>query len=126
MYIAGDRFSFAQAAQRALAENSAGQTFFVLALPAAALALALNAPGSQAALRDRVIASNGVLLVCRRDIDNGRIDSSALVSDVVLVRGWPAAGEGGLPAGQRYFAQEDSAKLPTVNESLRSLRAACS
>jgi hypothetical protein len=126
LYIAGARFSFAEAAQRALSENGASQKFFVLVLPEAAAALAVNAPARQAQLRDRLLGADGVLLVCRRDVDNGRIDPSTLVGEVVAVRGWPAPGEASLPAGQRFFAQEDRSKLPTVNENLRSLRATCS
>lgn len=73
-----------------------------------------------------MIAANGAPMVCRRDIDNGRIDPALLVSEVVVVRGWPAPGEAGLAPGQRYFAQEGRSSLPTVNQNLRSLRATCS
>lgn len=126
LYIAGDGFSFDAAAQRALAQNPGGRRFFLLTLPPEAPALRRNALPAQARLRDRVIAGNGVLLVCQRDLDKGRIDAAALVSQVVPVRGWPPKGSPQLPSGQRYFPGEDRANLPAANEALRRLRAACS
>lgn len=126
LYIAGDGFSFDAAAQRALAQNPGGRRFFLLTLPPEAPALRRNALPAQARLRDRVVAGNGVLLVCQRDLDKGRIDAAALVSQVVPVRGWPPKGSPQLPPGQRYFPGEDRANLPAANEALRRLRAACS
>lgn len=126
LYIAGDGFSFEAAAQRALAQNPGGQRFFLLALPSQASALRRNAPPAQARLRERVIAADGVLLVCQRDLDNGRIDAASLVGGVVPVRGWPPQGSRQLPPGARYFPGEDRAALPASNEALRRLRSACS
>lgn len=125
LYIAGDGFGFETAAQRALAQNPGGRRFFLLTLPAEAGALRRRAPASQARLRDRVVAGNGVLLVCQRDLDHGRIDAAELVPGVVAVRGWPAPGAAQLPPGQRYFPDEDRSKLPASNEALRRLRSAC-
>ncbi len=126
LYIAGDGFSFDTAAQRALAQNPGGRRFFLLTLPSEAPALRRNALPAQARLRDRVIAGNGVLLVCQRDLDKGRIDAAALVNQVVPVRGWPPKGSPQLPPGQRYFSGEDRANLPAANEALRRLRSTCS
>ena len=75
-----------------------------------------------------MLAANGVLLVCQRDLDNGHIDAAELVAEVVAVRGWPpkhAAGSHALPPGQRYFPGEDRSTLPAANEALRRLRSAC-
>lgn len=126
LYIAGDGFSFETAAQRALAQNPGGRRFFLLTLPPEAPALRRNALPAQARLRDRVIAGNGVLLVCQRDLNQGRIDAATLVSQVVPVRGWPPKGSPQMPPGQRYFPGEDRAHLPAANEALRRLRATCS
>ena len=126
LYIAGDGFSFKSAAERALADNPRGQRFFVLVLPREAVALGDRATPAQRRLRDRVRLANGVLLVCQRDLDNRRIVAANLLDGVVPVRGWPAAGERSLGAGQRYFADEDPALLPKSNEALRRLRATCS
>ena len=126
LYIAGDGFSFQVAAQRALAQNPNGQRFFLLTLPPETTALQRNAPPATRRLRERVSAANGVLMVCRRDIDNRRIDANLLAPEVVPVRGWPAAGSPSLPAvGQRYLAGENPEHLPASNEALRRLRAAC-
>ena len=73
-----------------------------------------------------MVAANGVLLLCHRDLDNGRIDAARLASDVVPVRAWPEPGSNELLAGQRYFANEDPTALPAANEALRQLRSACS
>jgi len=126
LYIAGDGFSFEAAAQRGLAQNPGGRRFFLLALPPEASALRRNAPPAQARLRDRVVAGNGVLLVCQRDLDKGRIDADALVGGVVAVRGWPPHGSRQLPPGARYFPDEDRSSLPASNEALRRLRSTCS
>ena len=126
LYIAGDGFSFSTAAERGLAQNPGGRRFFVLTLPPEAGALLRTAPPAQVRLRDRVIAANGVLLVCQRDLDNGRINASALVEGVVPVRGFPARGSPQLPHGERYFPGENPAQLPAANEALRRLRSTCS
>lgn len=126
LYIAGDGFGFQTAAERALAQNPGARRFFLLALPPEARALGANATPAQRRLRERVLAANGVLMVCQRDLDNGRIAAAGLVEGVVPVRGWPAGGSDSLPAGQRYFADENPAQLPAANEALRRLRSACS
>lgn len=126
LYIAGSGFSFEQAANRALAQNPKGQRFFVLALPPNATALTKAAPKSAAAVRERVTAAGGVLLVCQRDIDNRSIDAARLVPGVVPVRGFPPADSSALPHGERYFAGENPDNLPRSNEALRRLRSACS
>lgn len=126
LYIAGDGFSFSTAAERGLAQNPGGRRFFVLTLPPEAAALQRNAPPALARLRERVVAGNGVLLVCQRDLDNRRLDASALVEGVVPVRGFPPKGSPQLPHGERYFPGEDPAQLPAANEALRRLRSTCS
>ena len=126
LYIAGDGFSFHQAAEHGMAQNPGGGRFFLLTLPPYTSALTVTAAGALAAVRDRVVASNGVLLVCQRDIDNGTINASNLVPGVVAVRGWPAVGAAELPQGGRYFAGENPANLPESNNALRRLRATCS
>ena len=126
LYIAGYGFSFEQAANRGLAQNPKGQPFFVLALPPNTEALMKSAPKTAAAVRDRVVASRGVLLVCQRDIDSGTIDAAKLVPGVVAVRGFPPPGSNAIPHGERYFPDEDRANLPQANEALRRLRSTCS
>jgi hypothetical protein len=126
LYIAGDGFSFKTAAERGLAQNPGGRRFFLLTLPPAADSLRLNATPAQARMRARVIAGNGVLLVCQRDIDKGRIDPAELVPGVVAVRGFPPPGSNAIPPGERYFPDEDRSRLPASNEALRRLRATCS
>ena len=121
LYVAGSGFSFQVAAERAMRQNPGGRRFFLLSLPAEAVALVASASPSQRRLRERVVAANGVLLVCQRDLDNGRIDAARLDSGVVPVRGWPEPGSNELPAGQRYFANEDPTTLPAANEALRQL-----
>lgn len=126
LYIAGDGFGFEQAAEQGLARNPDGQRFFVLVLPPNTEALTKAAPKSAAALRDRVVAGGGALLVCQRDIDNGSVDSATLVPGVVAVRGFPPRGSDAIPPGERYFPGENRDNLPMNNETLRRLRAACS
>jgi hypothetical protein len=126
VYIAGEGFSFRTAAERALAQNPGGRRFFLLALPPEAAALRRDATPALARLRDRVLAGNGVLLVCQRDLDNGRLDAATLVPEVVPARGWPPKNTPQLPAGQRYFPGEDPAQLPASNNGLRRLRTTCS
>jgi hypothetical protein len=121
LYIAGAGFSFQEAAERALAQNAGGNRFFLLTLPAEAAALGPRATPAQQRLRERVVAANGVLLVCQRDLDNGRISADNLVPGVVPVRG----NSNDLPPGQRYFANENPANLPAANKALRRLRSTC-
>jgi hypothetical protein len=125
LYIAGAGFSFQVAAERALSQNPGGRRFFVLSLPPQTAALAASTTGPQARLRERVVAGNGVLLVCQRDIDNGKVNAARLAAGVVAVRGWPRQGSNELPDGQRYFANENPAHLPAANEALRQLRSTC-
>jgi hypothetical protein len=125
LYIAGAGFSFKTAAGRAMSQNPGGRKFFLLSLPPETAALATKANRTLSTLRDRVVAANGVLLVCQRDIDNGRVKAAGLAPGVVAVRGWPRQGSNELPEGQRYFAGEDPAQLPAANEALRQLRSTC-
>ena len=126
LYIAGYGFSFPEVVDRAIAQNPGGQRFFLLSLPPETQALTTSAAGPLAAARDRVVAANGVLLVCQRDIDSGRISAAALAPRVVAVRGWPPVGSPSLPPGERYFQGENPANLPASNEALRRLRSTCS
>lgn len=125
LYIAGAGFSFEVAAERGMAQNPGGRRFFLLTLPPEAAALGASASPAQRRLRERVLAANGVLLVCQRDLDNRRIDAARLAGGVVPVRGWPETGSNELPAGQRYFPNEDPSTLPAANEALRQLRSTC-
>ncbi len=126
LYIAGAGFGFQAAAERALAQNPGGRRFFLLAVPPETAAMMAAATPALTRLRDRVVAGNGVLLVCQRDIDNGRVAAAGLAPGVVAARGWPPAGSNELPKGQRYFTDENPAQLPAANEALRRLRATCS
>jgi len=122
LYIAGAGFSFQQAAQRAMAQNPGGRRFFLLALPEQAATLGDRATPAQQRLRESVLAANGVLLVCQRDLDSGRINAATLVPGVVAVRG----NSNDLPVGQRYFADETPTNLPAADAALRRLRSTCS
>ena len=126
LYIADAGFSFQVAAERAMAQNPGGRRFFLLSLPPESAALSASAGPVPTVLRQRVAAANGVLLVCRRDLDNGRIAAADLAPGVVAVRGWTSKGDADLPQGQRFFPGEDPASLPASNEALRRLRSACS
>jgi hypothetical protein len=127
LYVAGGAgFTFQQAAERGVAQNPGGQRFFVLAVPPETAALMTTASGALAAARNRVIKANGVLLVCQRDIDRGKVNPANLVPGVVAVRGWPPPGSQALPDGQRYYPGENPANLPAANEALRRLRSTCS
>jgi hypothetical protein len=126
LYIAGAGFSFEQAANDGLSRNPGGQRFFLLALPPETEALTAKAPKALAAVRERVVAGNGVLLVCKRDIESSAVDASKLVPGVTAVRGWPPRGSDALPPGQRHYADEDPARLPQADELLRRLRTTCS
>jgi hypothetical protein len=125
LYIAGYRFSFARAAEQGLARNPPGQRFFVLALPPHTAALTTAATTAAAAVRDRVVASGGLLYVCQRDIDNGSIDAARLVPGVVAVRGFPPRGSDAIPRGERYFPDENRDQLPRNNRTLKRLRSTC-
>jgi len=126
LYIAGNGFSLEQAVSTSLAQNPGGQRFFLLVLPPNTRALAMTAPDTLVAVRNRVLAGNGLLLVCQRDIDSGAVDPTNLLPGVIAVRGWPPPGSDALPEGQRYYPDEDPANLPQATEALRRLRATCS
>jgi hypothetical protein len=125
LYIAGYRHSFERAAEQGLARNPAGQRFFVLALPPNTVALTAAATPSAAAVRERVVAAGGLLLVCQRDIDNGKVDAAALVPGAFAVKGFPPRGSDAIPRGERYYPDEDRTRLPQDNRSLKRLRKAC-
>ncbi len=112
LYIAGYRHSFEHAA--------------VLALPPNTVALTKAATQSAAAVRERVVAAGGVLFVCQRDVDGGKIDAAALVPGVIAVRGFPPRGSDAIPRGERYYPDEDRTRLPQDNRALKRLRKACS
>jgi hypothetical protein len=126
VYVAGNGFSFQQAAEQGISRTSGGQRFFLLVLPPETDALTTTAAGPLVTLRDRVVASNGVLYVCQRDIDSGKISVSSLVPGVVKVRGWPPVGGGGLPEGEKFYPDENPANFPVSTNSMRLLRSACS
>ena len=125
LYIAGYRFNFERAAEQGLERNPAGQRFFVLALPPNTAALTRAATPAAAATRERVVAAGGLLLVCQRDIDKGKIDAASLVPGVVAVRGFPPRGSNVIPRGERYYPDEDRSVLPQDNRSLKRLRKTC-
>jgi hypothetical protein len=125
LYIAGYRFNFERAAEQGLARNPPGQRFFVLALPPNSAALTTAATQASAEVRDRVVASGGLLYVCQRDIDNGSIDAATLVPGVVAVRGFPPRGSDAIPRGERYFPDENRDQLPRSNRTLKRLRSTC-
>jgi hypothetical protein len=125
LYIAGAGFTFQQAAQQGIAKHPGGQRFFVLAIPPETRAMTTTASGQLAAARERVIAAGGVLYVCQRDIDNGKIAAASLAPGVLAVRGWPRVRTDAMPLGARYFKDEDPATLPASNNALRQLRSAC-
>jgi hypothetical protein len=125
LYIAGYRSSFERAAEQGLSRNPPGQRFFVLALPPHAAALTTAATTTAAAVRDRVVASGGLLYVCQRDIDNGSVDAATLVPGVVAVRGFPPRGSDAIPRGERYFPDENRDQLPRNNRTLKRLRSTC-
>jgi hypothetical protein len=125
LYIAGGGFTFQQAVQQAIAKNPGGQRFFVLAIPPQTRAMTTTASGQLAAARERVIAAGGLLYVCQRDIDNGKIAAASLAPGVLAVRGWPRVRTDAMPLGARYFKDEDPATLPASNNALRQLRSTC-
>ncbi len=126
LYIAGYRFNFERAAEQGLARNPPGQRFFVVALPPNTVALTTAATPSDVAVRERVVAAGGVLFVCQRDIDNGKVAAATLVPGVVAVRGFPPRGSDAIPRGERYYPDEDRTRLPQDNRSLKRLRKTCS
>jgi hypothetical protein len=126
LYIAGYRHNFERAAEQGLSRNPPGQRFFVLALPPNTAALTTAATPTAAALRERVVAAGGQLLVCQRDIDNGKVNAATLVPGVAAVRGFPPRGSDAIPRGERYYPDEDRSVLPQDNRSLKRLRKTCS
>lgn len=126
LYVAGYGFSFEEAAGRGLAQNPKGQRFFVLVLPPHTRALTQAATKTETVVRDRVTAAGGVLFVCQRDVDDRSVDLAKLVPGVVAVRGFPPPGSNAIAHGERYFPGENPDRLPSGNEALRRLRAACS
>ena len=125
LYIAESRSTFERTAEQGLARNPAGRRFFVLALPPHTVSLTTAATPSAAAVRERVVAAGGLLLVCQRDIDNGKVSAAALVPGVVAVRGFPPRGSNAIPSGERYYPDEDRAVLPQDNRALKRLRKTC-
>jgi hypothetical protein len=125
LYIAGTGFDFQQAVTQGMA-TSGGQRFFVLSVPPATQALALDATQNVAALRRLAVDNGAVFLVCQRDVDSGAVKLAEVIPGVVPVRGWPPDGSGDLPPGQRYFTGENPADLPASDELLRRLRSTCS
>jgi hypothetical protein len=125
LYIAGYGFTFQEVVSRAIRQNPGGRRFFLLSLPPQTGALKATAARPLAEARDKALAANGVLLVCQRDIDDGRINAADLVPRVIPVRGWPPAGSQEIPLGERYFKDEDRSNLPASNEALRRLRSTC-
>jgi hypothetical protein len=126
LYIADNRSNFERAAEQGLARNPPGQRFFVLALPPNTVAMTTAATPSAAPVRERVVAAGGILLVCQRDIDNGKVSAATLVPGVIAVRGFPPRGSNAIPRGERYYPDEDRSVLPQDNRSLKRLRKACS
>ena len=125
VYIAGYGIDFERAAEQGIARNPPGQRFFVLALPPNTVALTTAATPSAAAVRDRVVAAGGLLLVCQRDIDSGKVSAATLAPGVVAVRGFPPRGSNAIPRGERYYPDEDRTVLPQDNRSLKRLRKTC-
>ena len=126
LYIAGDQFTFEQAAQRALSENVQGERFFVVVLAPAAQPLDRNSSGAAVALRNRILVARGILIVCERDVASGAVNGSGLVPGVVALRGWPPPDFDTWPPGQLYYPGEDPSRLPVPTEQLRRARAVCS
>ena len=125
LYVAGGGFDFAQAGDRALAQNP-GSRFFMLAVGDAVRYLALTAPPEMVEVRNRVARGNVQFLVCQRDLASGTYRLEDLVPGTVAVRGWPPPGSADLPAGTSFYPDEDPATLPWSTETLRRLRATCS
>jgi hypothetical protein len=94
-------------------------------LPPETRALETGATGRVVRAREQVTAAGGVLMVCQRDVDSGKVNLAALVPGVVAVRGWPPAGSTALPPGERYFEGENRDVLPASNQGLRRLRSTC-
>jgi hypothetical protein len=126
LYIAGDQFTFEQAARRALNENVQGERFFVVVLPPAAQPLDRESSGESVALRNRILVARGVLIVCQRDVASGAVDASGLVPGVVALKGWPPPDFDTWPPDQLYYPGENPSRLPVPTEQLRRARAVCS
>lgn len=105
--------------------NPNSSRFFVLAVGEATRGLSVVAPPELVEIRNRGAASGAFYLVCQRDLDSGLYSLTDFVPGVVPVRGWPAPGSKDLPAGERYYPDEDPATLPESNELLRRLRSTC-
>jgi hypothetical protein len=97
----------------------------VVAVPPEALGFAQDAPKQLASLRTRAQAAGAQFFVCQRDVDAGTVKIKDLAPGVVAVRGWPPKGSNALPAGSRYYADEDPAPLPKSTTVLRRLREIC-
>ena len=126
LYIAGANFDFAQAVERALAQNPTPSKFFVLATGDAVRGLSVVARPELVEVRNRGAARGAVYLVCRRDIEREAFQLTDLISGVVAVKGWPAPGSNELPEGTNYYRGEDQSNLPSSTELLRRLRSTCS
>ena len=126
LYVAGDGSDFTQTVERALAQNPSPSKFFVLATGDAVRGLSVVAPPELVEVRNRGAARGAVYLVCRRDVEREAFQLTDLISSVVAVKGWPAAGSAELPEGSKYYRGEDASNLPGSTELLRRLRATCS
>ena len=127
LYIAGYEFNFDQAASRGLSQNPKGRRFFVLTLAPNAGALTASAPKSSIALRERVIRSNGVLLVCQRDIDK-RPYRCVEAGSGSRRRPWISSSRqhGSSRTASATFRTRTATSFRKSNEALRRLRATCS
>ncbi len=126
LYIAGGNFDFAQAIDRAVAQNPTPSKFFVLATGDAVRGLSVVAPPELVEARNLGAARGAVYLVCLRDIEREVFRMDDLVSGVVAVKGWPPPGSNELPDGTIHYRNEDPANLPKSMELLRRLRSTCS
>ncbi len=98
----------------------------MLATGNAVRGLSVVAPPELVEVRNRGAARGAVYLVCRRDVEREAFQLTDLISGVVAVKGWPAAGSGELPEGTKYYRGEDPSNLPSSTEVLRRLRSTCS
>jgi hypothetical protein len=125
LYVAGGGFDFPATAERALAQNP-GSRFFLLVVGDDIRYLSLTAPPEMVEIRNRVARGNVQFLVCQRDLDGNGVRLTDLVPGTVAVRGFPPPGSTALPVEDKFYADEDPAKLPWSTETLRRLRATCS
>ena len=126
LYVAGDGSDFTHTVERALAQHPSPSKFFVLATGDAVRGLSVVAPPELVEVRNRGAARGAVYLVCRRDVERESFQLTDLISGVVAVKGWPAAGSAELPEGSKYYRGEDASNLPSSTEVLRRLRSTCS